>query len=161
MDYVVIAGLVRSPMGVFQALYEPGAQKRWNMPKEADIADCKVAAIDPYFQEETRAVAELCKKYGKPYVTIDCCHDNFLHQNCAINVVSKECTNVGQYQGKTLEEVYDLGNEYDGAYPDYEPELSEVDETPEVSDSHLKLCPECGKESFDLETGICIECGFN
>lgn len=107
MDYVVIAGLVRSPMGFFQALYESG-QKHWNMPKEADIADCKVAAIDPYFQEETRAVAELCKKYGKPYVTIDCCHDSFLHQNCAINVVSKECTNVGQYQGKTLEEVYDL-----------------------------------------------------
>jgi hypothetical protein len=60
-----------------------------------------------------------------------------------------------------LEEVYDLGNEYDGAYPDYEPELSEVDETPEVSDSHLKLCPECGKETFDIETGICVDCGFN
>lgn len=53
MDYVVIAGLVRSPMGVFQALYEPGAQKRWNMPKEEDVAGCKVAAIDPYFMEET------------------------------------------------------------------------------------------------------------
>jgi hypothetical protein len=57
--------------------------------------------------------------------------------------------------------LHDLGNEYDGAYPDYEPELSEVDETPEVSDSHLKFCPECGKDSFDLETGICIKCGFN
>jgi hypothetical protein len=57
--------------------------------------------------------------------------------------------------------THDLGNEYDGAYPDYKPELSEVDETPEVSDSHLKLCPECGKASFDLETGICIKCGFN
>lgn len=50
------------------------------------------------------------------------------------------------------EAVYDLGNTYDGGYPD---------ETSEVSDSHLKLCPECGKETFDIETGICVECGFN
>jgi hypothetical protein len=49
-------------------------------------------------------------------------------------------------------ELHDLGNEYDGGYPA---------ETPEVSDSHLKLCPECGKESFDIETGICVDCGFN
>lgn len=50
------------------------------------------------------------------------------------------------------EELHDLGNEYDGGYPA---------ETPEVSDSHLKLCPECGKEAFDIETGICVDCGFN
>lgn len=50
------------------------------------------------------------------------------------------------------EELHDLGNEYDGGYPA---------ETPEVSDSHLKLCPECGKETFDIETGICVDCGFN
>lgn len=51
-----------------------------------------------------------------------------------------------------VEELHDLGNEYDGGYPA---------ETPEVSDSHLRLCPECGKESFDIETGICVDCGFN
>ena len=50
------------------------------------------------------------------------------------------------------EALHDLGNEYDGGYPA---------ETPEVSNSHLKLCPECGKETFDIETGICIDCGFN
>lgn len=50
------------------------------------------------------------------------------------------------------EAVHDLGNEYDGGYPA---------ETQEVSDSHLKLCPECGKETFDIETGICVDCGFN
>ena len=47
---------------------------------------------------------------------------------------------------------HDLGNEYDGGYPA---------ETLEVSDSHLRLCPECGKETFDIETGICVDCGFN
>ncbi len=108
MDYVVIAGLVRSPMGVFQALYEEGAKKRWNMPKEADIAACKVAAIDPFFLEETQAAAELCVKHGKPYVTIDSCHDSYLHQHCAINVVSKECTGCEKYKDKSIEEIYQL-----------------------------------------------------
>ena len=60
-------------------------------------------------------------------------------------------------------EHHDLGNEYDGGYPAEKPALSEFDEAEikEVSDSHLKLCPECGKKTFDIETGICIECGFN
>jgi hypothetical protein len=53
---------------------------------------------------------------------------------------------------ENVKEIHDLGSTYDGGYPD---------ETPEVSDSHLKLCPECGKETFDIETGICVECGFN
>lgn len=108
MDYVVIAGLVRSPMGVFQSLYEPGAKRRWNMPKEADIEVCKAAAIDPYFAEATQAAAELCVKHGKPYVTIDSPHDSYLHQYCAVNVVSKECTNSEQYKDKSLEEIYGL-----------------------------------------------------
>lgn len=108
MDYVVIAGLVRSPMGVFQSLYEKGAKKRWNMPKEEDIKNCKVAAIDPFFLEETQAAAELCVKHNKPFVTIDCCHDSYLHQHSAINVVSKECTGSEQYKDKNIEEIYEL-----------------------------------------------------
>ena len=108
MDYVVIAGLVRSPMGVFQSLYEKGAKKRWNMPKEEDIKNCKVAAIDPYFMEETQAAAELCVKYNKPFVTIDCRHDSYLHKHCAVNVVSKECTGSERYKDKSIEEIYEL-----------------------------------------------------
>lgn len=108
MDYVVIAGLVRSPMGVFQSLYEEGAKKRWNMPKEEDIKNCKVAAIDPFFLEETQATAELCVKHNKPFVTIDCRHDSYLHKHCAVNVVSKECTGSEQYRDKSIEEIYEL-----------------------------------------------------
>lgn len=106
MDYVIIADLVRSPMGTFQALYASG-KKRWNMPKESDIVHCKVAGIDPFFQEETRAVAELCVKHNKPYVTIDCSHDTYLHQHAAINVVSKECIE-NDYKGLAKEEIYRL-----------------------------------------------------
>ena len=108
MDYVVIAGSVRSPMGVFQSLYEDVAKKRWNMPKEEDIKNCKVAAIDPYFMEETQAAAELCVRHNKPFVTIDCRHDSYLHKHCAVNVVSKECTGSEQYKDKSIEEIYEL-----------------------------------------------------
>ncbi|MBR6478404.1 MAG: carbohydrate kinase family protein [Lachnospiraceae bacterium] len=108
MDYVVIAGLVRSPMGVFQSLYEPGVKRRWNMPKEEDVMGCKVAGIDPFFIEATQAAAELCVKHNKPYVTIDSRHDSYLHQHCAINVVSKECTAAYVSEGRSLEEIYEL-----------------------------------------------------
>ena len=106
MDYVVISGLVRSPMGVFGSLYEKGAKKRWSMPKEEDIANCKVGAIDPFFLEETQAAAELFVKHKKPFVTIDCRHDSYIHQHCAVNVVSKECTGCEQYKDKSIEEIY-------------------------------------------------------
>ena len=108
MDYVVIAGVVRSPMGVFQSLYEPGAKRRWSMPKEEDVIGCKVAAIDPFFIEATQATAELCVKHKKPYVTIDCRHDSYLHQYCAVNVVSKECTSSEVYKEKSLEEIFEM-----------------------------------------------------
>ena len=90
MDYVVIAGLVRSPMGRFQTLFSSG-KRWWSVPREADIIGCKVAAIDPYFGEESLLAAELCRKHGIPYVTIDSPHDSPLHRHAAVNVVSKEC----------------------------------------------------------------------
>ena len=109
MDYVVVAGLVRSPMGFFQSLYEQGI-KRWNAPKEEDIIACKVAAIDPFFGEESLKTAELCVKHGKPYVTIDCEHDSWLHQHAAVNVVSKECLG-NRYADMPVDEVFRLMQE--------------------------------------------------
>ena len=103
MDYVVIAGLVRSPMGRFQALFSSG-KKWWNTPKEEDLAGCKVAAIDPFFGEDTLLAAELCHKLGIPYVTIDCPHNSILHRQAAVNVVSKECTSQ-HYQGQSPETI--------------------------------------------------------
>ena len=77
------------------------------MPEEKDIAGCKVAAVDPFFGDETTKVADLCGKLGIPYVTIDCPHDSPLHKKAAVNVVSKECT--GQhYKGMKPEEIMKL-----------------------------------------------------
>lgn len=105
MDYVVVADLVRSPMGTFQALYANN-EKRWNAPQEADIAVAKVAGIDPFFMEETIEAAKLCVKNKVPYVTIDCPHTDYLHQNSAINIVSKECLSE-HYKGIEKEEVFE------------------------------------------------------
>ena len=106
MDYVVIAGLVRSPMGRFQALFSSG-KRWWSIPKESDIAGCKAAAIDPFFGEETLLAAEICKRKNIPYVTIDSRHDSILHRNAAVNVVSKECTSA-HYAGMAPEEILKL-----------------------------------------------------
>lgn len=106
MDYVVIAGLVRSPMGRFQTLFSEN-RRWWSVPREEDIVGCRAASIDPFFREESDRVAELCIKHNIPYVTIDSTHDSFLHRNAAINVVSGECLS-WHYQGKTREEVMTL-----------------------------------------------------
>ena len=103
MDYVVIAGLVRSPMGRFQTLFDSG-ERWWSVPKEEDIAGCRAAAVDPFFREESLLAAELCSRYGVPYVTIDCPHDSPLHRGAAVNVVSKECT-AEHYAGLAPEDV--------------------------------------------------------
>lgn len=107
MDYVLVAELSRTPMGFFQSLYQQGI-KRWNIPNEQDVIDCKVAAVDPFFQEESEKACELCVKHHKPYVTIDCRHDTYYHQHAEINVVSKECSETGEYKGKSKEEIYKL-----------------------------------------------------
>ena len=113
MDYVVIAGLVRSPMGRFQTLVSTG-ERWWNIPKEEDIAGCKAAAVDPYFRDESLLAAELCRRNGVPFVTIDSPHDSRLHQMAAVNVVSKECV-PEYYAGMAPEAVMEkMQQETDG-----------------------------------------------
>ena len=106
MDYVVIAGLVRSPMGRFQTLFSDDT-RWWGVPKEEDLLDCRVAAVDPFFRAESDKVAEICIKLGIPYVTIDSPHDSFLHRHAAVNVVSGECLH-NHYQGMDKESVMPL-----------------------------------------------------
>ncbi len=103
MDYVVIAGLVRSPMGRFQALFS-GGKRWWSVPREADLIGCGAAAVDPFFREESLLAAKLCRRHGIPYVTIDSPNDSLLHRYAAVNVVSGECTSQ-HYAGMEPEAV--------------------------------------------------------
>ena len=106
MDYVVIAGPVRSPMGWFQTLFSSG-KRWWSIPREEDIAGCKAAAVDPYFRKESLQAAEICTRLGIPYVTIDCRHDSFLHQYADVSVISHECTDE-HYPDLTPDQVMEL-----------------------------------------------------
>ena len=113
MDYVVIAGLVRSPMGRFQTLFATG-DRWWSVPKEEDIIGCKAAAIDPFFGNESLRAAELCRLHHVPFVTIDSPHTSLLHRYAAVNVVSKECT-AEHYAGMAPEAIVEkLRQETDG-----------------------------------------------
>ncbi len=115
-DYVLIAGDARTPMGTFGKFYTQAYRdglKRWNSPKENDIQNCDFAAIDPYFQAECDLAAKYCVKYGKPYVTIDCSFDGFLHKNAAVSILSGEGIH-NLYPGKTREELFPIYQENGG-----------------------------------------------
>ncbi len=103
MDYVVIADRVRSPMGRFRHLFSCG-KRWWSVPREKDIVGCGAAGIDPFFGEESLLAAELCRRHGIPYVTIDCPHDSPLHMHAAVNVISRECLSL-HYEGMAEEDV--------------------------------------------------------
>lgn len=92
-DYVIIDKNTRTCFGSFCGYFEAPI-KRWNTPQKQDIMSAEVAGIDPFFGEQSDIAAKLCMECGKPYVTIDCKHDSFLHKNSAINAVSGEyCRN--------------------------------------------------------------------
>lgn len=109
-DYVIIAGDVRSPMGTFGKFYSEAYKsgvRLWNKPKEEDIANCKAAAIDDFFRDDSELAAKYCVKHGKPYVTIDCAYDGYIHRNSAVSVISGEGIE-NRYRGKTREELFPL-----------------------------------------------------
>ena len=105
-DYVVIGTGSNASFGTTYDFHRNG-EKRWNIPKEGDIAGCKVAAIDPFFEDGTEAAAELCNFYGRPYVTIDCRHDEFVFRHAAVTIISSSGLKK-KYPGKTPEEAYSL-----------------------------------------------------
>ena len=103
MDYVLIAGTARTPMGRFQALFSSG-KRWWNEPREEDIAPCGAAAVDPFFGEESLSAARICRRHGIPFVTVDSPHDSPLHRAAAVNVVSGECVS-RYYAGLDPEDI--------------------------------------------------------
>ena len=54
MDYVVIAGLVRSPMGRFQTLFSTG-KRWWSVPRRRTSSAAKLRPSIPFFGERIAA----------------------------------------------------------------------------------------------------------
>lgn len=112
-DYVIITGDTRTPIGTFghffASAYNDGL-RRWNKPNEKAISECDVAAIDPFYWEDSDLAAEYCIKHDKKYVTIDCKYDSFIHKHSAVSVISGEGIQ-NTYPGKSREELFPLFQE--------------------------------------------------
>lgn len=115
-DYVIISGDTRTPMGnfgkFFSSAYNSGV-KHWNKPDEESVSRCKAAAVDAFFGDDSDLAAEYCVKYGKPYVTIDCKYDSYIHRHSAVSVISGESIQ-NNYPGMTREELFPLYRENGG-----------------------------------------------
>ena len=99
-DHILISGDVRTPLGRFGHFFGDfysGGAKHWNEPKERDVIWCDTAAIDDCFGEDSQRCAELCVSHGKPYVTIDCKYDSYIHRHAAVTVISGEA--LGMHYG--------------------------------------------------------------
>ncbi len=92
-DYILISGDIRTPIGRFGHFfgeYYNGGAKHWNEPKERDVLWCDHAAIDDCFGDDSKRCAEMCVRHGRPYVTIDCRYDSYIHRHAAVTVISGE-----------------------------------------------------------------------
>ena len=103
-DEIVIAdGQTRTVFGNYATFHD--GPRQWNDAHPDDIEQADIICLDPYFREESRKAAELCVQFGKPYVTLDCRHDDYIAQNAAAVVISHELRDQA-YVGRDLEEVF-------------------------------------------------------
>ena len=106
-DYVIISDSERTPFGrfghFFSEFYSSGV-KHWNEPKERDVTWCDSVAIDDCFGEDSKHCAELCVSHRKPYVTIDCKYDSYIHKHAAVTVISGEALKM-HYDNVSCEEM--------------------------------------------------------
>lgn len=103
-DYVIIDKSTRTAFGEWQKHYsrkEPFYEK----PNEESIKNAACCGIDPYFYPDISA--ELCVKYDRPYVTIDCGYDSKIHRHCAVNAVSHQYLKE-TYPNISFEELFKL-----------------------------------------------------
>lgn len=104
VDYVIIDKNLRTCFGEWEKhfgrkepFYEP--------PSEEGIKNAACCGIDPFFYPEK--TAELCRKYNKPYATIDCAYDSAVNRYCAINAISHQHLE-SYYPDKSFEELFKL-----------------------------------------------------
>ncbi len=103
VDYVIIDDSTRTCFGEWhkhfsrkKPFYEP--------PDEEAVKECEIVGADPYFGEK---IMELCLKYGKKYLTVDCAYDSAFHKNSAADVVSHQYLE-SYYPDKSTEELFRL-----------------------------------------------------
>jgi sugar/nucleoside kinase (ribokinase family) len=107
-EYVVTDSDLRTVFGNYASFAE--GDRQWNDPLEADIRRADYVAIDPFFKAGSRTAAEISVKYGKPYVSLDCRHDDFISKNAAAMIITYEIWD-REYKGADLEKLFGLYRE--------------------------------------------------
>lgn len=133
-----------------------------------DMCECKSTA-KPI--PEGMTIKELVEELeeNEDIVECKCCDEPFPKEACQFEVdygyLCPRCVAALKSRGETLtmrESVLDETEPVRSlAKKDHNRKASpEIEETADSGDS-LTMCPECGSNSFDPQTGICVTCGFN
>ncbi len=105
LEFVVTDGDSRTVFGNYAAFHN--GEKQWNEPREEDIRSADYISIDPYFRQESIDAGQLSVKNDKPYVTIDCRHDDSLARNAESVIISGELRDRA-YRGCDMKEIFGL-----------------------------------------------------
>lgn len=104
-EVVVATGNTRTIFGTYGKLYN--GDKPWNKVNEEDIINSKIVCLDPFFGEDSKLVSRLCVKNNKPYITVDCRHEEEIAKNAEVIIISGEFRS-HQYPNQELREVFEL-----------------------------------------------------
>lgn len=80
-------------------------ERKWNIPRESDIAGARMACVDPPFREESALVGDLAKRLDVPFVSIDCPFAHKLATDAAAVIVSGEFRG-REYPDAALDELF-------------------------------------------------------
>jgi sugar/nucleoside kinase (ribokinase family) len=104
-DMVLIDKDSRTVFGRFETYFSEVGGQRWSNPREKDIEEAAIVGLDPFFYDESIAVAKYCHDLGKKYVTIDCAYDSVMHQYASATVISNEFIR-NNYKDEKIEALY-------------------------------------------------------
>jgi sugar/nucleoside kinase (ribokinase family) len=86
-EYVVSSGGDRTIFGGYGRML---AERRWEPPSRAAIAESAMVCLDPFFGESSEAAARWSRVEGVPYVTVDSAPDAELARHAEALIVSRE-----------------------------------------------------------------------
>lgn len=86
-EVVLSHGKARTVLGTYRRL---DADRAWDAPCRDDIASSRIVCLDPFFGDESAAVAQWCQELGIPYVTIDTTPDADIARHAEVVIVSEE-----------------------------------------------------------------------
>lgn len=86
-EVVLSHGDARTVLGTYRRL---AADRAWEVPNRDDVACARIVCLDPFFGDESAAVARWCRELGIPYVTVDTTPDSEIARHADVLIISEE-----------------------------------------------------------------------